>query len=261
MKHYLFLFGLLSIFLTSCERVAPNFQGVLMENFGQNGKSDFTLVKGRVSTIAPGTELFQVPLWEQRGTFETTLHVQDADRTEYTCEPNYSFTPVADRAIDLVFNNKHLGSGDDFVKSLQDNVLEPAIYDIIKDISRNIRTEVMTSTGGNLKFENLVRDSVESRFAQKGLKLETFTVQLVPSEKVRKMIDKRSEVNTGTDVIEQEILKQKKQNELAELKAKENEIISRGLSKEILIKEFIDKWDGKTPLYGGTPFDYVKEIK
>lgn len=44
--------------LTSCERVAPNYAGVLMENFGKDGKKDFTIVTGRVSTIAPGTELF-----------------------------------------------------------------------------------------------------------------------------------------------------------------------------------------------------------
>lgn len=35
-----------------------------MENFGKDGKKDFTIVTGRVSTIAPGTELFQVPLFD-----------------------------------------------------------------------------------------------------------------------------------------------------------------------------------------------------
>lgn len=30
-------------------------------------------------------------------------------------------------------------------------------------------------------------------------------------------------------------------------------IASKGLTKEILYKQFIDKWDGKTPLYGVTP--------
>ena len=59
--------------LTSYERVAPNYAGVLMENFGKDGKKDFTIVTGRVSTIAPGTELFQVPLFDQRGEFESLL--------------------------------------------------------------------------------------------------------------------------------------------------------------------------------------------
>lgn len=51
MKKYILGLLVLSIlFLTSCSRVAPNFQGVLMEDFGKNGKSDFKLVKGRVWT-------------------------------------------------------------------------------------------------------------------------------------------------------------------------------------------------------------------
>ena len=29
------------LLLTSCERVAPNYAGVLMENFGKQGKEDF----------------------------------------------------------------------------------------------------------------------------------------------------------------------------------------------------------------------------
>lgn len=68
MKKFLSI-ALLSIVLFSCERVAPNYYGVLMENYGKSGKSDYTLQKGRVNTMAWGTELFQVPAWEQRGTF------------------------------------------------------------------------------------------------------------------------------------------------------------------------------------------------
>ena len=30
-------------------------------------------------------------------------------------------------------------------------------------------------------------------------------------------------------------------------------IASKGLTKEILYKQFIDKWDGKSSLYGVTP--------
>ena len=68
MKKVLLVF-LTIISLTSCSRVAPNYYGVLMENYGKNGKSDYTKQQGRVNTMSPGTELFQVPAWEQRGQF------------------------------------------------------------------------------------------------------------------------------------------------------------------------------------------------
>lgn len=33
--------------------------------------------------------------------------------------------------------------------------------------------------------------------------------------------------------------------------------VLRGLTKEILYKQFIDKWDGETPIYGAIP-DLIK---
>ena len=38
------------VMFVSCERVAPNYAGVLMENYGKQGKEDFKIVSGKVST-------------------------------------------------------------------------------------------------------------------------------------------------------------------------------------------------------------------
>ena len=41
-----------------------------MENYGKNDKAAFSIVSGRVWTASPGTELYTVPLFEQRATFD-----------------------------------------------------------------------------------------------------------------------------------------------------------------------------------------------
>ena len=244
--------GLISF--TSCERVAPNFAGVLMENYGKEGKSDFSLQKGRVWTASPGTELFQVPTWEQRASFDgRVLHLKASDNTEFQSNPIYSYKVIEKRAVDVVFDNKHLGSGNDFMKSLEDNILETKIYDLMKEESRKYSTDELMATGGSLKFENTIQEIVRKAFEEKGLQLESFSCQLDFSDKVKAKIDSRNEVNTNISVIDQQILEQAKRNELAELKAKENLILSKGLTKEVLTQQFIDKWDGNTPLYGNTP--------
>ena len=43
------------VMFVSCERVAPNYAGVLMENYGKQGKEDFKIVSGKVSTWELGT--------------------------------------------------------------------------------------------------------------------------------------------------------------------------------------------------------------
>ena len=144
--------------LSSCDRVAPNYYGVLMENYGKEGKSDYSRQQGRVSTLAPGTELFQVPAFEQRADFaDKILHLNAADNTQFLAKPVYSFKVIENKVVDVVFENARLGSGEKFMSALEDNILEPHIYDLIKEESRKYTTDLLMENGGNLKFEQAVQ--------------------------------------------------------------------------------------------------------
>lgn len=250
---------LIAIVLVSCTRVAPNYYGVLMENYGKNGKSDYSKQQGRVNIAAPGTELFQVPAFEQRANFgDQILDLKASDNTEFTAKPLYSFKVIENKVVDVVFENARLGGGNDFITSLEDNVLEPHIYDLIKEESRKYITDTLMANGGSLKFETKVQELVKKSFEEKGLELITFSANLDFSDKVKQKIDSRNEVNTNVSVLDQQIIEQKKKNELAELKAKENKILSSGITPQLLQQQFIDKWDGKTPLYGNMPITLLK---
>ena len=249
--------------MSSCERVAPNFAGVLMENYGKSGKSDYTRQQGRVTTWYPGTELFQVPLYEQRANFgDQVLHLKAADNTEFTAKPLYSYKAIDNRVVDLVFQNARLGGGDNFMTALEDNVLEPHIYDLIKEESRKYITDSLMASGGSLKFEKTIEELVRKAFDAKGLELLTFSANLDFSDKVKQKIDTRNEVNTNVSVLDQQIIEQRKRNELARLQTEYNKILSEGLTEQILTDKFISKWDGKTPLYGSqVPINLMKAVK
>lgn len=258
----LFILAIASLTLLSCERVAPNYQGVFMQDYGKNGKTDFTLVKGRVATWQWGTELFQVPLFEQRASFEKPLRLKAADNTEFSSNPTYSYRIIESRAVDVVFDNKQLGAGDDFMRSLEDNILEAKIYDIMKESSRSYSTDSLMATGGSLKFERHVEKLVTEEFAKRGLELKTFSCQLEFSQKVTEKIDSRNEVNTNITVLDQQIEEQRKRNELASLQAEAAVIRSRGLTPEILQEQAIDKWNGVLPsTWSGTGLPFVKTVK
>lgn len=246
--------------MASCERVAPNYAGVLLEDYGKNGKADCSIVTGRVWTGSPGTELFQVPLFDQRGQWEEPMHLKASDNTEFTAKPTYTYKVIRDRAIDIVFDNKHIGGGDGFMASLEDNILEPCIRDLIKEESRKYKTDSLMADGGSLMFEKAIEKIVSDEFEKRGLQLISFSSQLEFSQKVKAKIDSRNEVNTNLSVLDQQIEEQKKRNELEELKTQQAIIKSRGLTKEILQQQFIEKWDGKSSLYGVAP-DFVKVIQ
>ena len=139
------------------------------------------------------------------------------------------------------------------MQSLEDNILEPRIYDLAKEESRKYKTDTLMAEGGSLKFEKALESIVEKEFEKRGLQLITFSSQLEFTDAVKKKIDDRNEVNTNISVIDQQIEEQKKRNELERLRTEQALIASKGLTKEILYKQFIDKWDGKTPLYGISP--------
>jgi len=252
MKQTIKLFAILMLSLTmfsSCQRVAPNYVGVLMENYGKAGKEDFSIVKGRVNTaFSPGSELFQVPLWEQRADFEDrVLHLKAADNTEFSAKPTYSYTVIEKRAVDVVFQNKQLGNGDDFMRALENNILEMKIYDIMKEASRGYVTDSLMANGGSLAFERHVETIVEKEFLSKGLKLESFSAQLDFSEKVKQKIDSRNEVNTNVTVLDQQVIEQRKKNELAMLQAEYNKIVSSGITPQLLQQQALSKWNGVLP--------------
>jgi len=267
MKRLFVILALATIGFTSCERVAPNYYGVLMENYGKNGKEDYKPEQGRVNVLAPGTELFQVPGWEQRGVFqnddgsERVLKLKASDNTEFTSKPVYSYKAIKAKVVDLVFQNSRLGSGDGFMRALEDNVLEPRIYDIIKEESRRYTTDTLMAQGGSLLFEQRVQNLVKSEFEKVGLELVSFSSNLDFSEKVKTKIDTRNEVNTNISVLDQQIAEQKKRNELAELQAQEDIIRSKGITPQILQQKALDKWDGKLPAtYSGGALPFVKPI-
>ena len=247
MKSKMILLAFAAMLCMSCERVAPNYAGVLMENFGKSGKEDFSIVSGRVFTMAPGTELFQVPLFDQRGEFAKPVTLKAADNTEFSARPTYSYKTIKNRAIDIVFDNKHIDEAetkngkDGFMQSLEDNILEPRIYDLIKEESRKYKTDSLMADGGSLSFEKKLEYIVDKEFEKRGLKLLSFSAQLEFSETVREKIDSRNAVNTNISVIDQQIEEQKKRNELETLKTEQAIIKSRGLTKEILYQQFIDK--------------------
>ena len=252
MKKILLTTALASVVLMSsgCSRVEPNYAGVLMENFGKNGKEDFSLQQGLVFTANPSTKLYQVPLFEQRENMPP-VSLKASDNTAFSSQPVYTFKVIPENAVDVVFNNKQITSKDDnFIKSLADNILEPKVLDLMKEESRRYSTKDLMKDGGSLAFEKRVEDLVAAEFKKRGLELLNFSAQLEFSKQVTATIDTRNKVDANVGVIRQQIEEEKQKLELQRIKAETNRVRSEGITDQILKEQFIEKWDGKTPLYG-----------
>lgn len=245
------------LLISGCSRVEPNNAGVLMENYGKNGKEDFTIVSGRVWTLSPGTDLYTVPLFEQRAQFESDVTLKSADGTEFIVRPIYSFKVIKNRAVDVIFDNKQIMGSEDAIQSIRMNILDPKITDILRTEVLSKRSTDLMAEGGNERFNADARQLVSQELNKRGFELVSFSAMLDYSSKVKTIIDARNQSNTQISTIDSKIEQAKKELELETINTQIALVKSQGLTKEILQEKFIDKWDGKSALYSDNMITHI----
>lgn len=210
MKKLLILITVL--FLSSCTRVEPNCYGVLMKHYGRNRETDFSRQHGIV-WVPPEGHLFQIPASEYLASSEKSKKFKTSDMVEFTVKFIYRYKVIEKSVVDLVAKNARLylldvsseeelkqlipklNTGEEFMKNLENNVMDPIIYNIIKVESLNYTTDILISNSGFLKFQSRISEIMIPVFESKGLKLTMFSIKLEFSEDIKSIIKLRNELN------------------------------------------------------------------
>ena len=256
MKKLLY-FAVLLVTLASCSRVEPNYEGVLMENYGRNGKSDFKSVLGKQWTIAPGTQLYQIPMFETSGDCES-VKINAKDAGKFNVDPVYQYQPMRSKGVDIVFNYKHLGVDEPEVmlNALEASVLNRIVVNAYRVEARKFTTDSLMN---NLNvYEDQVQARIEIEFEKKFFKLNDVTSGLTPPQSMEEAIEARNNAIQKANQIENELKVAKMELEKDRIEGEANRIKSQGLSKEILTEKWINAirysknriiiTDGKTPV-------------
>lgn len=248
-----FLFA--AIAFAACNPVMPNFEGVLMQNYGRNGMQDFSIVTGTQGMLGPGTELYQVPMYEQTAD-PTQVTITAKDAGVFTVDPSFTYEAIRGKGIDIVFNYKHTGF-DDNMDNLENMILNPIVINAFREEARNFTTDSLMN---NLNmFESRVQDRLKSEFEGKFFKLNSLTSGLTPPASMAQAIEARNNQKQMAEQVHNELEVARMQKEKAQIEQETNKIKSQGLTKEILAERYIDalRWsnnriiitDGKTPVF------------
>lgn len=237
-KNKLLLIAGLLVTMISCSRVAPNFEGVLMTNYGRNGMGDFKLVSGKVSTIAPGTELFQVPMYEQKAD-PKELGVTSKDGGYFSIDPTYSYEAIRGKGVEIIFNYKHVGGeGTAFMDNVEASVLDPLVLNAYREEARNYSTDSLMN---NLNlFENNVQARLTIEFSNKFFKLNTLTSGLKPPKEMIDAIISRNNIKIKTEQVQQELEMSRMNLEKAKIDAEKDKVKSIGYTPEVLTAMWIE---------------------
>ena len=179
------------LMMNGCSRVEPNYEGVLMENYGRNGKADFSTVSGRQWTFFPGVELYQVPMFETSGDPQA-VQVSAKDAGVFTVDPSYQYQPIRGKGVDIVFNYKHLGINQPEVMmdNVENSILNKLVTNAYREEARNYTTDSLMN---NLNtFERQVETRLKKDFENKFFQLNNLTSGLKPPASMAKAIELRN---------------------------------------------------------------------
>lgn len=246
-----------SLSMVSCSYVEPNNEGVLMTNYGRNGESDFSLVKGRIWTWAPGTELYNVPMNEQRGDCPA-MEVNSRDGGVFTVDPTYAYKPKRGSGINIIFNYKSYNPNDpnNFFELVEQNILNPRVLNAYKETARNFTTDSLMYNVN--AFERAVQTRLKGEYDTAYFELKELSSGLTPPLSMRKAIEERNNAIQEANKVKNLLNVSKMLQEKAIIDQETNKIKSKGLTKEILTEKYIDALrnssnriiitDGKTPI-------------
>lgn len=249
--------GILFSFLQSCSSVEPNYEGVLMENYGRNGESDFKSVTGRQWTASPGTELYQVPMFETSGD-PKSIRINAKDAGKFTIDPSYQYKPIRGLGVKIVFNYKHMGVDEPEVMldQLEELILNKIVVNAYRELAREYTTDSLMNNLNS--YERRVEEKLKKDFRLKFMSLENLTSGLRPPRSMEKAIEDRNNAIQKANQIENEVRVAKMEQEKALIEQQTNKITSSGLTKEILMEKYINAirysknriiiTDGKTPV-------------
>ena len=246
--------------LVGCNRPEPNYEGVLMTEYGRNGINSFKIVTGAQGILGPGSELYQVPMWEQAGDPDI-VEITAKDAGVFTVDPSYTYTPIRGKGAEIVFNYKNyrIQDPETFFDNVEANVLNKRVTDAYREEARNYTTDSLMNNLG--KFELSVQKRLKEEFKTKFFDLTTLTSGLKPPASMLKAVEDRNKAIQEANRVKNELETSRMLLEKAKIDAETNKVQSVGLTREILMQQYIEMLgktsnkviitDGRTPVILG----------
>ncbi len=237
--------------MSSCcyERVDAGCEGIKVNLYGSDkGVDDVSLVTGAVWYNPFTEQVYEYPTYVQTVDYPAfTINAKDG--SEFSIDPTISLK-IADGKSPLVFKK--------YRKELND-VINGTLFNYVKDAFR-IQLNKYT-TDEIVSNRDMVEKAIEAHLSKALLKENFQLEQLTSGLKYPNSIVEA--VNAKNAAIQKA---QKAQNELAVVKAEAekkvvaaqaeaeaNKLRTQALTPLILKQQWIEKWDGKLPIYGSLP--------
>lgn len=256
------LFVLLFLF-KSCERIDAGHVGVKVNLYGDNkGVADVTEVTGMVFYNPITHSIYEFPTFIQHKEYtgDNAFVVNSKDGSEFHISPiiNYS---VQREKVPYIFAKYRRT-----LENIEDGFLKTNIYDAFRMTANAYTAEELISN--RQVFENKVRHTLDSTLVREGFIINQLTSNLVYPETFKKAIEAKNNAVQSALMAENKVKQAEAEAKIkvataegnaqamltsAKAEAEANRMKQVTLTPLLLQLEYINKWDGKLPVYGQVP--------
>jgi regulator of protease activity HflC (stomatin/prohibitin superfamily) len=259
-------FFLLVFLFMSCERIDAGHVGVKVNLYGDNkGVDDVVEVTGMVFYNPLTHNIYEFPTYVQHKEYtgDNSFIVNSKDGSEFHVSPiiNYS---VKREMVPKIFSKYRRN-----LESIEEGFLKTAVFDAFR-----LATNVYTADeliGNRQKFEVEVRRILEDQLNNEGFYIQQFTSNLVYPETFKKAIEAKNNAVQSALMAENKVKQAEAEAKIkvatadgnaqamltsAKAEAEANRLKQQTITPMLLQLEWINKWDGKLPVYGQAPMLY-----
>lgn len=259
-------FFILAIAFNSCERIDAGHVGVRVNMYGDDkGVDNVTEVTGWAFFNPFTMNVFEFPTFIQHKEYkdENSFTVNSKDGSEFIVSPilNYS---VRREKVPIIFNKYRKNLAD-----IEEGFLKTAIFEAFRTVTNSYNADALISS--RQEFDAKLKKALEDQLLPEGFIVAQFTSNLVYPETFKKAIEAKN------NAVQQALMAENKVKQ-AEADAKTKVATAEGNAQALLIgvkaeaeanklkqstltqillqQMWIEKWDGKLPVYGQAPMLY-----
>jgi regulator of protease activity HflC (stomatin/prohibitin superfamily) len=261
----------LAVFLfASCERINAGHVGVKVNQFGDNkGVSDVVEVTGVVFYNPITHSIYEFPTFIQHKEYtgDNSFVVNTKDGSEFKVSPIINYSVQRDK-VPAIFA-KYRRS----LEQIEEGFLKTSVFDAFRLATNKYTADELISN--RQQFEVEIRKILETELLNEGFVVNQFTSNLVYPETFKQAIEAKNNAVQSALRAENEVKTAEAQAKIkvaeaegnaqsllvqAKAESEANRLKQQTLTPLLIQQQFIEKWDGKLPVYGQVP-QLFKDIK
>jgi regulator of protease activity HflC (stomatin/prohibitin superfamily) len=256
-------FILLVVLFNSCERIDAGHVGVKVNQYGDNkGVDDIVAVTGMVFYNPLTTKVYEFPTFIQHKEYkdENSFVVNSKDGSEFSVSPIMNYSVQREKVPSIFAKYRRP------LEDIEEGFLKTAVYDAFRLATNKYTADELISN--RAVFEVEVRRLLDAQLLKEGFIINQFTSNLIYPETFKKSIEAKNNAVQAALRAENEVKTAEAQAKIkvataegnaqalltsAKAEAEANRMKQQTLTPLLIQLEYVNKWDGKLPVYGTVP--------